>query len=380
VRITIILGPFYPVPTALGGAVEKVQLALAKQYAALGHHVTVVSRRYRDFPETETDDGVRHVRIASRDRTPSLPINLAFDLGYELRAARALQPSDVTVTNSFFLPLLLPRKAAGKIYVHVARFPKRQMFLYRRADRLQAISSAVADAIRVQSPALASRVVMIGNPVSDAYFHPDLQRPRAKTVLYVGRIAREKGLHLLLRAFRLAAGNGRGSVKGWKLRIVGPHDPEQGGDGASYLGELRELAAPLGTACEIAGPIFDETSLIREYQSALIFAYPTVAARGEASPVAPLEAMAGGCAVVVSDLRCFDDVLQPGVNGLRFDHRSADPAGALAAELLRLMTDADLTRQMAVNGNATAGNQRTAAIASRMLEDFERLLGPGPGR
>ena len=88
-RISIVLGPFFPVPTVLGGAVEKVQIALAKQYAALGHRVTVLSRRYRDFPETEMVDGVRHVRIASHDRTPWMPINLAHDFGYALRASRA---------------------------------------------------------------------------------------------------------------------------------------------------------------------------------------------------------------------------------------------------------------------------------------------------
>jgi glycosyltransferase involved in cell wall biosynthesis len=254
------------------------------------------------------------------------------------------------------------------------------MFLYRRADRLQAVSAVVADAIRAQTPALATRVVTIGNPVSDAYFQSDMQRPRAKTVLYVGRIAREKGLHLLLHAFQLAAGDGRGNVNGWKLRMVGPHDPAHGGDGENYFSQLRELAAPLGADCEFVGPIFDEARLIREYQSASIFVYPTIAEKGEASPVAPLEAMAGGCAVIVSDLRCFEDVLQPGVNGLSFDHRSADAERNLAGELLRLMTNPDLRGQIAANGSETAGRYRTAAIAGQMLADFELLLSSGQDR
>ncbi len=33
-RITILLGPFLPVPPVLGGAVEKVHLLLAETYAA----------------------------------------------------------------------------------------------------------------------------------------------------------------------------------------------------------------------------------------------------------------------------------------------------------------------------------------------------------
>jgi hypothetical protein len=52
-RIAIILGPFLPVPPVLGGAVEKVHLALAQAYRAAGHEVTIISRRYSDFPIDE---------------------------------------------------------------------------------------------------------------------------------------------------------------------------------------------------------------------------------------------------------------------------------------------------------------------------------------
>src|SRR5262249_22865835 len=163
-RITIVIGPFLPVPPVLGGAVEKVHFLLAAAYRAAGHEVTIISRRYGDFPRAETRHGVRHIRIASFDRSSSLAVNLAREFCYALRAARNLPPSDVTVTIGFSLPLVLPRRRAGKIYVHVARFPKRQMALYARADRLQAISQAVADAIVAQTPRAAHKVVTIGFP------------------------------------------------------------------------------------------------------------------------------------------------------------------------------------------------------------------------
>src|SRR2546428_328239 len=154
-RITIVTGPFLPIPPVLGGAVEKVHFLLAGAYRAAGHDVTMISRRYDDFPHEEIVEGIRHIRIASFDRSSSLAVNLALDFCYAVRVARSLPPSDITVTNSFSLPLVLPRRRAGKIYVHVARFPKRQMALYVRADRLQAISHAVADAITAQAPRLA---------------------------------------------------------------------------------------------------------------------------------------------------------------------------------------------------------------------------------
>jgi glycosyltransferase involved in cell wall biosynthesis len=369
-RITIVMGPFLPVPPVLGGAVEKVHFLLAGAYRAAGHDVTMISRRYGDFPHEETVDGIRHVRIKSFDRSSSLAVNLALDFCYALRVARSLPPSDITVTNSFSLPLVLPRRRAGKIYVHVARFPKRQMALYVRADRLQAISHAVADAITAQAPRLADRVVTIGFPVPDAYFLGHQSRPRERTILFVGRIAREKGVHLLLKAFARVASDG---LSGWKLRIVGPHEVTHGGDGTEYFAELAALARPLGSACDLVGPVFDQEALIAEYRAAAIFVYPSLADKGEAFGLAPLEAMAAGCAVVVSDLRCFDDFIENGVTGLRFDHRDPAPEKNLASALTHLMTAPDLLEQIAAAGHNAAFGFRLPEISARLLADFAAL-------
>jgi glycosyltransferase involved in cell wall biosynthesis len=376
-RITIVLGPFLPIPTALGGAVEKVHLELARAYVAAGHAVTVISRRYKDLPDEEVVDGIRHIRIASFDRSSSLARNLVFDLRYALRAARCLPRSDVTITNSFSLPVVIPRRKAGKIYVHVARFPKRQTALYFRADRLQATSHAVADAIAAQSPLLADRVVSIGYPVPEPYFHVDTVQPRPRTMLFVGRIAREKGIHLLLRSFASATTTyGAGRSEPWTLRIVGPHDVTQGGDGVAYADELKALAVQLGATCEFVGPIFDQQALIEEYRTAAVFVYPSLAEKGEAFGLAPLEAMAAGCAVVVSDLRCFDDFIEDGVSGLKFDHRGTSPEHSLACQLIRLIEDQALRDRIAAEGRHAARNFQVPAIARRMLDDFASVLEP----
>jgi glycosyltransferase involved in cell wall biosynthesis len=377
-RITIVLGPFLPVPTVLGGAVEKVHLVLAGAYRDAGHDVTIISRRYKDFPDDEIVGGIRHIRIASTGRSSSLPVNLALDLAYALRVARNLPASDVTVTNSFFLPLVLPRRAAGNIYVQVGRFPKHQMSLYFRASRIQAVSSAIATAISDQAPWLADKVATIGYAIGDAYF-ADLPVQREKVVLFVGRIAREKGIELLLKAFMsLPADSAVDRAADWTLRIVGPHETTQGGDGADYLAHLRSMASPLGRRCEFVGPIFEQEALIREYRKGAIFVYPSLAQFGEALPVAPLEAMAAGCAAVVSNLRCFDDYIEPGMTGLRFEHGAANPETNLASKLMSLIEAPDRMAQIAEAGYRSACKFRTPAIAARMLDDFACLLDERP--
>jgi glycosyltransferase involved in cell wall biosynthesis len=381
VRITIVIGPFYPIPPVLGGAVEKVHFLLAGAYRNAGHKVTIVSRRYMDFPHDEVIDGIRHLRIPSPNRRSSLAVNLVLDFIYAVRVALALPAADVTITNAFFLPLVLPRRRAGKIYVQIGRYPKGQMFLYFRADRLQAVSKVVAKAIARQAPWLADKVAVIGYATADAYFAPRADGRRGQVVLYVGRLAREKGIELLLRAFaHLPSHLGPGPAAGWRLRIVGPHAVAQGGDGAEYLTELQALARDLNIACDFAGPIFDQDALMGEYRHGAVFVYPSLAEAGETLGVAPLEAMASGCAAIVSDLRCFDDYIEDGVTGLKFDHRDTDPAGQLAAKLARLIGDPALLQQIAATGHRAAAQYSATAIASRMLDDFRSLLDGSPSQ
>jgi glycosyltransferase involved in cell wall biosynthesis len=374
-RITIVIGPFYPIPPVLGGAVEKVHLLLAGAYHAAGHDVTIISRRYKDFAADEVVDGVRHIRVRSTDRSSSLAVNLLLDFCYAVRVARALPPADVTITNAFFLPLVLPHRRAGKIYVQVGRYPKGQMLLYFRADRLQAVSRAVGQAIARQVPWLKRKIVVIPYAIPDMYFSKPTDSAREPVVLYVGRIAREKGIELLIQGFaRLRQDGDAAASKGWRLRIIGPHAVTQGGDGVEYLGQLQALVQQLGVACEFLGPIFDQDALIHEYQRGGVFVYPSLAEAGESLGLAPLEAMATGCAAVVSDLPCFDDFIEDGVTGLRFDHRGADAADALAVQLARLIGNAEFLRRVAVAGRDMAENFHTLVIARRMLDDFKSLL------
>jgi glycosyltransferase involved in cell wall biosynthesis len=374
-RINIVIGPFYPVPPVLGGAVEKVHLLLAAAYRDAGHQVAIISRRYKDFAHDEVVEGIRHIRIPSSDRTSRLALNLPLDFLYAARAAMVLPPADVTVTNAFFLPLVLPRRRAGKIYVQVGRYPKGQMLLYFGADRLQAVSKAVAQAIARQAPWLARKVAVIGYAIADGYFAQSVDCKRERVVLYAGRIAREKGIALLLQAFaKLPAYFQAQELAAWRLRIIGPHEMAQGGDGPAYLEELQSLARQLGVRCDFVGPLFEENALGGEYRRASIFVYPSLAEAGESLGLAPLEAMAAGCAAVVSGLQCFDDYIEDGVSGLKFDHRGGDPAADLAAKLARLLGDPQALHRIADCGQRAATRFSVSTIAGRMLDDFASLL------
>lgn len=69
-RISIAMGPYFPVPALLGGAIERVWLGLAETFAAYDHAVTMISRRYGNLSESECRNRVRHIRVPSRDAPP----------------------------------------------------------------------------------------------------------------------------------------------------------------------------------------------------------------------------------------------------------------------------------------------------------------------
>ncbi len=125
------------------------------------------------------------------------------------------------------------------------------------------------------------------------------------------------------------------------------------------------------------GPIFDEGKLIAEYQAASVFVYPSLAEKGEALGLAPLEAMAAGCATIVSGLRCFDDFVENGVSGLKFDHRSRGAEAGLASQIGRLVAEPGLLNQIATGGHRVACRFKTHVIAAQMLEDFELVVSGG---
>lgn len=367
-KITIVQGAFLPVPALLGGAVEKVWYALGQEFCRAGHHVVHVSRTHEALPSSNVDQGVEHRRVAGYATPRALWRLKLLDLAYTLRAQRVLPEADVLVTNTFWLPMLERRSSRGRPYVHVARYPKGQLKLYPRRTILQTVSEPIREAILKEVPSAGPRVRVLPYPLAPLYLVP--RTAAQQVMLYTGRLHPEKGVHFLVEAFARLYSRG---LRDWTLRIIGPWKTAQGGGGEAYRQQLLAAAKQTGGAIEICEPIFNEADLVAEYQRAAVFVYPSMAEFGETFGLAVLEAMAAGCAPIVSALGCFRDFVREGENGVIFNHRVSDPVEPLALAMQQVASDAAHRERLRESAWLTARSYTLPQIAGRMIDDFRTI-------
>ena len=373
-KITIVQGAFFPVPPLLGGAVEKAWYDLGREFARQGHSVTHLSRRFSGLPTEEIIEGVRHVRVSGFDAPRSLLLLKFYDLLYSIRVIRHLPVADILVTNTFWLPLLVRSRKYGRLYIHVARYPKGQLRYYRHADRLQTVSQPIAREIVRQAPAVEKQITVIPYPVGlpeqgTAESCSDGDTPL--NILYAGRIHPEKGIHLLLKALAMLE---LSLSQNLVVRFVGPWQVSQGGGGESYWRELHDTAEAASCSVEWVGPVFEREKLNGYYRQADLFIYPSLAEKGETFGLAPLEAMAHCCPPLVSGLECFQDFVADDENGFIFDHRSPQPERALASRLASALKNRQHLIECGKKARIKAEEFSLPKIAALYLNDFAMLL------
>jgi glycosyltransferase involved in cell wall biosynthesis len=376
-RITIVTGFFLPVPAVKGGATEKIWLGLARIFAREGHGVTFISRKWPGVPDRETREGITHLRVAGFNHTRYLIFNLLLDFFWGLRVSAVLPEGDAVICNTIALPVWLKRykPSAGAVCVMIGRAPKGQATFYGSVDRIYVPSSSIAAEVGSESAALRTRVT--GYPIDwAAQVGAANQGGEPMTIGYVGRLHPEKGLAVFIEALKRL--KSRDGLPAWRAKIVGPSSVNEGGGGEEWTEALRRDAAmSLGTQVEWVGPEYDPGRLASLYGSMDVFCYPSLAEKGETFGVAVAEAMAARCAVVVSGLSCFSDLVADGETGLVFDHTSRDSDTLLANCMERLVSNGKERHEIAGRGQERAKRFDYPEVSRQILADLAFLTGTG---
>jgi glycosyltransferase involved in cell wall biosynthesis len=293
---------------------------------------------------------------------------------------------------SQFVPIIRTRLPKTRIVLHMQAQWLEQLdeaMIKRRinaADLVLGCSEFIAAGVRRRFPSLAQRCGHIYNGADIALFaRPPGIRSKPKQLLFVGRLGPEKGVHILLDAFRIVLAQHPDA----RLEVIGPEkvlpreallptcddphvleiEPYFRPGVYSELLQAKVAELPRGSVSFFKqGMKFRE--LVPHYHSASIFVFPPV--WNDPSPLTTYEAAACGLPVVSTRSGGIPEIVEHGRTGLLV--KRSDPQ-ALADAILQLLSNTDQHDAMAQAAFERASNMFSwDRIAEDLLGQYERLF------
>lgn len=376
-RIAVLPSAYWP---ALGG-VEELTRQLALAYVAEGHEVAIFTNRWpRDLPEREVRDGIAVHRLPFRTRHRSVRGSVSYlltsrSVSRRLHALLAEHGTDVLHVqcvsgNTLYalrakaelgLPLVVTTQGEltmdpAQRFARPGPLPQLMRAAAREADGFTACSARTLRDVEafVGHPIVGARVIPNGADVR-TFAGAERGVTRDTTVLAIGRLVREKGFDVLLRAW---AGRPRHERR---LVLVGAGPEDR---------SLQALADELGLDdVTFHGPAGrDEVPDL--FASAAVVVLPSRADEG--LPLVAIEALASGCALVTTDTGGVREVVTDGTDALVVPR---DDVAALSAALARLVDEPALVTELGHAAQRVAQAFDWSFLADRYLECFAATLG-----
>jgi glycosyltransferase involved in cell wall biosynthesis len=338
-------------PPARHGGIGSFTQTLARALVRQGHVVSTVGLYPIASRVCEDDQGVLVVRIPE-GRIPKLRIaSNYFRLQFALRRLHRERPIDVLEGAERAFCLVSPRLPIPKIIrmhgghvffrVTLGQTPERQKTLeerrsFRVATHLCAVSRFVGETTRERLQLGSRPIPVILNPVDLGIFYPrGAALEEDGLIVYVGTIIEKKGIRQLVEAMpQVLAGYPAARL------IAYGNDTADPSTGASFTETIRQhIPAGARGRIEFAGPVRRE--LLPDLMArASLCVYPS---HMEALPIAWVEGLAMGKAVIASETGPGPEVVEHGVSGLLCN--PYDPA-SIATALLRGLRDRELRTRL----------------------------------
>ncbi len=179
--------------------------------------------------------------------------------------------------------------------------------------------------------------------------------PDARILLYVGRLAPEKNLDLLLRAFAVITGRTSDTY----LILAGS------GKSRRAL-EARARALGIHRRTRFVG-FLSRTKLDPLYQASDVFLFPS---KTETQGLAVGEALAAGLPCVVVNSGGAPEAIRDGIDGVLVEDRPE----AMAGRTLELLADPLEYRRMAEEAKRGAASRVPEAVGTRIIRLYEELI------
>ncbi len=397
-KIAIFTNAYKPI---LSGVVNTIEI-LRKAFIDKGHDVLILAPGYYDYI-----DGQENIfRYKWVDLTPDQKFPIAIPISAKAdKIVKNFNPDIIHCHHPFIMsyaarhyakalgvPLVFTFHTQYEQYTHYIPLPqllvknvcrnKIRTFALK-CDAITTPANSIAELLK--SYRISSQINVIPNAVDLESFnrvHADdiaslmhrYDLEGCKTVIAAGRIAPEKNLHFLIRAFLTASK----SYPACRLMIVG--DGQQleelkayaaaAAAGGSATGGAAETVDDTGNTGNTGKIIFtgkiDYNEMPLYYKSADIYAITSVT---EVKPLTILEALAAGLPVVAVSAPGASDTLTDMKDGLLTGHDENEFAGAL----LKLFADEDLYLKLKTGALDTSLEYSADKISEAYLSLYRSL-------
>lgn len=369
-------------PPLINGVSTSVQ-TLTAQLEAAGHDVFVFTSRYPRYKDERP--GVYRYPSVNALVEPDYVVPVPFS-PVITRAIASLKLDIVHSQSPFFLGLVARRTARALNLPHIATnhtlYTEYAHYLplptvgatrhllvrwmhkfYNSCDHVLAPSEltrrVLVDRCRVETPVSVVPTAIPAPPYVLARPAGTRQEfglpPDARILLYVGRLAPEKNLDLLLRAFAVITGKTSDTY----LVLAGSGKSRHA---------LESHAKSLGVhrRTRFAG-FLSRTKLDPLYQAADIFLFPS---KTETQGLAVGEALAAGLPCIVVNAGGAPEAIRNGIDGFLVEDRPE----AMAARTLELLADPAAHRRMSEEAKRGAAARVPEAVGTRIIRLYEELI------
>ncbi len=393
-------------PPKEGSAPLQVIFNTSKHMAKMGHEVIILDRKYsKHDPPVEHIDGVEIVRlIAPQIPSPKSPALIRFILAefnaaiFGLAASRYLRSNSSKIdavhfhlTSIGLIISILNRKLRSKMFytchqgawelvegklslserLHLFLDP----YLMRRVSKVIALNETAKQKFVSRGKVKAENVVVMHNGVDINFFRPDIEVGETSkkyglegkhVVLFVGRLARIKGIEHLLKAADTVVN--KLDCRNALFMLVGPpsfdatEKPMTMDEILNYI-EQHQLEKNIILTGSLP---LEEVRVM--YAACDIFALPSLA---EGDPLVTLEAMASGKPVIGTRVGGIPNQIRDGWNGFLIEPRDERQ---LAEKIKYLIDNPEERKRMGVNSRKYAEEEFDwSKVAERLLKVYQSL-------
>ena len=364
------IGLVCPYSWDVPGGVQNHIRDLAEFLIDNGHHVEVLA------PATESEDLPDYV--VSAGRAVSIPYNGAvarvlFGVGANSRVRSWINDGNFDLLHLHepaipSLSLLACWAGEGAMVGTFHAAAKYQKAIFAIGPILEPVIEKLSARIAVSESArltltahLETDAIVIPNGIYAANYRDGSARPewQGNTIGFLGRFEEDrKGLPVLLDALPIISR----FIPDIRVLIAGPGDSEE---------VLAKVDPQLRNRVEFLGKI-SEKDKADFLASVSLYIAPNTG--GESFGIILAEAMAGGAAVVASDIPAFADVLGNGQYGALFESENSEDLAKVIIDLLR---DETKRRELAAAGAIHAQRFDWGQVGEEIFEVYELAMVSG---